>query len=65
MECCVAAHKRGASIVISNSIAPRIVELYEQHGFKLHTIPARRSISCKGSAREVAKDLVAVLEVVE
>ena len=65
VECCVAAHRRGASIVISNSVAPHVVELYEQHGFSLNTIPARRSISCKGSTREVAKDLVAVLEVVE
>lgn len=65
VECCVAAHRRGASIVISNSVAPHIVDLYEQHGFSLNTIPARRSISCKGSTREVAKDLVAVLEVVE
>ncbi|MFU0912840.1 DNA adenine methylase [Kluyvera intermedia] len=63
VECCVAAHKRGASVVISNSTAPNIIELYEQHGFVLNTIPARRSISCKSSTREVAKDLVAVLEV--
>lgn len=65
VECCVAAQRRGACVVISNSIAPRIVELYEQHGFRLHTIPARRSISCKSSTREVALDLVAVLEVAE
>ena len=60
-ECCVAAHQRGARIVISNSVAPRIVELYEQHGFTLNYVAARRSISSKGSTREIAKDLVAVL----
>lgn len=60
-ECCVAAHQRGARIVISNSVAPRIVELYEQHGFTLNYVTARRSISSKGSTREIAKDLVAVL----
>lgn len=35
-ECCVAAHQRGARVVISNSSAPRIIELYQQHGFKLN-----------------------------
>lgn len=60
-ESCVAAHQRGARIVISNSVAPRIVELYEQHGFSLNYVTARRSISSKGSTREIAKDLVAVL----
>jgi len=60
-ESCVAAHQRGARIVISNSVAPRIVELYKQHGFSLNYVTARRSISSKGSTREIAKDLVAVL----
>ena len=60
-ECCVAAHQRGAQIVISNSTAPRIVELYAQHGFTLHEVSARRAISSKGSTRETAKDIVAVL----
>lgn len=60
-ESCVAAHQRGARIVISNSVAPRIVELYEHHGFSLNYVTARRSISSKGSTREIAKDLVAVL----
>lgn len=31
-ESCVAAHQRGAKVVISNSTAPRVIELYEQHG---------------------------------
>lgn len=60
-ESCVAAHQRGARIVISNSVAPRIVELYEQHEFSLNYVTARRSISSKGNTREIAKDLVAVL----
>ncbi|EDQ7908538.1 Dam family site-specific DNA-(adenine-N6)-methyltransferase [Salmonella enterica] len=60
-ECCVAAHQRGARVVIGNSTAPRVVDLYSQHGFEIHHISARRSISSKGSTRETAKDLVAIL----
>lgn len=60
-ECCVAAHQRGASVVITNSSAPRVIDLYEQHGFTLHHISARRAISSKGSTRETAADIVATL----
>jgi len=60
-ENCVAAHRRGARVVISNSTAPRIIDLYRQHGFTLHEVSGRRSISSKGSTRETAKDIVAVL----
>lgn len=62
VECCVAAHQRGAQIVISNSTAPKIIELYEQHGFELHYVVGRRAISCNGG-REVARDLIATLKV--
>lgn len=62
-ESCVAAHQRGAKVVISNSTAPRVIELYEQHGFTLHRVNARRAISCKGSTRETASDVVATLGV--
>uniref|UniRef100_UPI00296F5078 DNA adenine methylase n=1 Tax=Enterobacter sp. TaxID=42895 RepID=UPI00296F5078 len=60
-ECCAAAHQRGAAVVISNSSAPRITELYTQHGFTLHHVRARRAISRKSSTRETANDIVAVL----
>ncbi|WP_368994559.1 Dam family site-specific DNA-(adenine-N6)-methyltransferase [Citrobacter freundii] len=62
-ESCVAAHQRGAKVVISNSTAPRVIELYEQHGFTLHHVNARRAISSKGSTRETASDAVATLGV--
>ncbi|MER2906508.1 Dam family site-specific DNA-(adenine-N6)-methyltransferase [Enterobacter roggenkampii] len=62
-ESCVAAHQRGAKVLISNSTAPRVIELYEQHGFTLHRVDARRAISSKGSTRETAKDIVATLGV--
>lgn len=61
VECCIAAHQRGASVVISNSTSPRIIELYDRYGFELHHISARRSISSKGNTRGVAKDLVAIM----
>lgn len=62
-ESCVSAHQRGAKVVISNSTAPRVIELYEQHGFTLHRVSARRAISSKGSTRETASDVVATLGV--
>lgn len=60
-EYCLAAHQRGARVVISNSSAPRIVELYQQHGFELNYVRARRAISSKSSTRETVNDIVAVL----
>ncbi|ENZ7521000.1 DNA adenine methylase [Klebsiella pneumoniae] len=48
-------------LVISNSSAPKVLDLYREHGFNLQFINARRSISCKSSTREVAKDVVAIL----
>jgi len=60
-ECCVAAHQRGARIVISNSAAPRIIGLYQQHGFSLSRVKARRAISSKGLTREIVTDILAIL----
>ncbi|EFF0601233.1 Dam family site-specific DNA-(adenine-N6)-methyltransferase [Escherichia coli] len=58
---CVSAFHRGARVVISNSSAPKVLDLYREHGFNVTFIKARRSISCKSSTREVAKDVVAIL----
>ncbi|MDV1094972.1 Dam family site-specific DNA-(adenine-N6)-methyltransferase (plasmid) [Raoultella ornithinolytica] len=57
----VAAHKRGAKVVITNSGAPNIQELYRANGFSLHQLPARRSVSCKGETRTTANDVLAKL----
>ena len=57
---CVAAHQRGATVIISNSGSPKIAELYQQNGFTINPINARRSISCKGD-RARASDILAVL----
>ncbi|HEM7954818.1 TPA: Dam family site-specific DNA-(adenine-N6)-methyltransferase [Citrobacter koseri] len=63
MENCLTAHQRGAKVLISNSTAPRVLDLYERHGFTIHHVSARRSISSNGSTREIAKDIVATLGV--
>ena len=60
-KCCVKAHQRGARVVISNSSSPKAIDLYRGHGFHLEFIKARRSISCNGTTREIAHDVVAIL----
>jgi DNA adenine methylase len=42
-------------------ISPEGLDLYREHGFNLEFIKARRSISCNGTTREVARDVVAIL----
>ncbi|EHK0699991.1 Dam family site-specific DNA-(adenine-N6)-methyltransferase [Salmonella enterica] len=56
-----AAHQRGASVVITNSGAPSITELYTSMGFKVMPLCARRSISCAGDTRETVTDIIGVL----
>ncbi|ELP2131387.1 Dam family site-specific DNA-(adenine-N6)-methyltransferase [Salmonella enterica subsp. enterica serovar Miami] len=56
-----AAHQRGASVVITNSGAPAIRELYTSMGFDLRPLRARRSISCTGETRETVTDIIGVL----
>ncbi|EFC2214556.1 multidrug DMT transporter permease [Escherichia coli] len=58
----VEAHQRGAKVVITNSGAPNIRELYEGNGFKVHHMAARRSVSCKASKRVVANDIIAIMK---
>ncbi len=62
-ECCVAAHQRGAKVVISNSSAPKVIELYEQHSLKIHHVSARRAMSSKPGTRSAASDIIATLGV--
>ncbi|MJJ63540.1 multidrug DMT transporter permease [Salmonella enterica subsp. enterica] len=56
-----AAHQRGASVVITNSGAPAIRELYTSMGFDVRPLRARRSISCTGETRETVTDIMGVL----
>ncbi|EBT5445550.1 Dam family site-specific DNA-(adenine-N6)-methyltransferase [Salmonella enterica] len=55
------AHQRGASVVVTNSGAPAINELYKSLGFKVMSLRARRSISCAGDTRETVTDIIGVL----
>ncbi|MCZ9235166.1 DNA adenine methylase [Escherichia albertii] len=55
------AHRRGAKILITNSGAPNIRELYQDSGFRVEPLFARRSVSCKGNTRGVAHDVIAIL----
>lgn len=59
VECLIAAKKRGASVVITNSSALRILYLYLGNGLKLAPLKARRSVSCKGDTRETVTDIIA------
>lgn len=55
------AHRRGAKVLITNSGAPNIRELYHDSGFRVEPLFARRSVSCKGDTRGVAHDVIAIL----
>ncbi|HCL9298889.1 TPA: Dam family site-specific DNA-(adenine-N6)-methyltransferase [Escherichia coli] len=55
------AHRRGAKVLITNSGAPNIRELYQDSGFRVEPLFARRSVSCKGDTRGVAHDILGIL----
>ncbi|HEA5269216.1 TPA: Dam family site-specific DNA-(adenine-N6)-methyltransferase [Escherichia coli] len=55
------AHRRGAKVLITNSGAPNIRELYQDSGFRVEPLFARRSVSCKGDTHGVAHDVIAIL----
>ncbi|MDC9615484.1 Dam family site-specific DNA-(adenine-N6)-methyltransferase [Xenorhabdus khoisanae] len=58
----VHAHQRGAHIVMTNSSAPKIREMYESLRFKIHPLNARRTISCKSATRGAISDLICFME---
>lgn len=49
---------RGCRVMLSNSSAPLIYELYEEHGYQLIPIQARRSINSKPHKRGPVKELL-------
>ncbi|MGC0875092.1 Dam family site-specific DNA-(adenine-N6)-methyltransferase [Pantoea agglomerans] len=61
VECLVAARQRGARVVITNSSAPLILQLYIRNGFRIAPLPARRSVSCKSETRQTVNDIIAIL----
>lgn len=58
-DSCFAAAARGALVLISNSAAPFIREIYA--GCLVHTVKARRAINSKASGRGELDELVIVL----
>lgn len=50
------------STVITNSAAPKIIDLYQASGFTITELPARRAISAKADSREVVNDIIAILK---
>lgn len=60
-ECCTAAARRGARVVISNSTAPRLLELYKRHGFQINKVATRRSIAGKSKEQDRTEDIIAVI----
>lgn len=57
----VAAHQRGARVVVTNSGNKKLVDAYKAAGFTVRDLFARRSMSCKGDTRETVTDIVATL----
>jgi hypothetical protein len=51
-------------VVLSNSVAPQIVELYDKSaearraGLRTFRIPARRAINCDGSSRGTVEEYI-------
>ena len=59
----IAAARRGAHIVLSNSSAPEIVDLYSSRatraaGLRLTLVPARRAINSRGAARGPVDEVI-------
>jgi DNA adenine methylase len=60
----IALAKRGAFVLLSNSVAPEVAELYDlseearSAGLKARTIPARRAINSQASRRGAVREYV-------
>lgn len=52
--------RRGCRVMLSNSAAPLVYELYEGHNYRLIPIMARRNINSKASNRGPIKELLIV-----
>jgi len=57
----VQANQRGAKVVITNSRAPAIIDLYLTRGMAVNRLEARRSISCDSTKRGNVFDIIATL----
>lgn len=57
-----ARNEKGVPTVITNSSAPKIIKLYEDNGFHITELTARRAISHKADSRGDVQDIIAVLK---
>lgn len=51
-------NERGCLLMLSNSTAPLVYELYEDFGYHMHTISARRAINSKADRRQPISELL-------
>jgi DNA adenine methylase len=51
-------HARGCLLMLSNSSAPLIYDLFEGYGYHLHEVTARRAINSKANGRGEIKELL-------
>ncbi len=51
-------HGRGVFVLISNSDAPAVRDLYRGNGFRIQKVPVRRQIAVKGQHRGVVYELL-------
>lgn len=50
------AKGRGVHVLLSNSSAPAVFELYQ--GWAIETVEARRAVNCKGEGRGAVKEVL-------
>lgn len=55
---CVELNKKGAFFILSNSNAPKIVNLYKQEGFKIVKVKKKWMISCNTESRKEVKEII-------
>lgn len=60
-EIAVQVKQRGVTTVITNSSAPKLIDLYNKHGFRILPLKARRSIAAKAESRGEVEDIIAIL----
>lgn len=56
VEVAATLKQRGVSVLLSNSAAPAVYELYR--GFEIHEVPVTRAVGAKASSRGVIKELL-------
>jgi DNA adenine methylase len=59
----IGACRRGAQVIVSNSSAPEIIDLYSAQsardaGLVVHSVPARRAINSRATARGPVNELI-------